>query len=221
MKAVERVKRANIEHVGFFVDLIHQANGIEGVASVFKRIIERDDDQILDHLMEIKYGVLFKSLGRFHARFEPTGAEGPDLMVERDGVSAFLEVKRYRPNEGEHIPEQWGRGGSLQQYGDPLKVQMRIEKDLLCKLRQIRRRDEVEHGILAIWSDRDFFEDIEFECAVRHISPEAKEKGLRFCIFGSDWVSPRRNFCCVPVSQIEAFREWMDDIKRAPQRQQS
>jgi hypothetical protein len=186
-EAVERVRAANIPHVDFFIDLMHQANnGIDGATSEFKRIKERDDQTVLDHLMEIKFGVLFKGLGRFHARFEPTGAEGPDLMVERDGVSAFLEVKRYRPTEGERIPEQLGQHGTLQQYGNPLKAQVRIEQDLLCKLRQIRPRDGVDHGILAIWSDRECFEDIEFECAVRHISPEAEEKGLRFCIFGCD-----------------------------------
>ena len=214
MKTVERIRGANIQPFDYCVNMIHQAAGIEGVESVFQRIIERDDQTILDHLMEIKFGVLFKGLG-FRAQFEPTGAKGPDLMVERDGVSAFLEVKRYRPKEAEHIPEHWGAHGTLLPYGDP-NAQAQIADDLRCKLRQIRPRDGVEHGILAIWSDREFFEDVDFECAVREISAEAEEKGLRFCIFGCNWESPGGGLYCEPASRLETFKSWLEDLERAP-----
>jgi len=213
MRAVERIRMANINNPDLVVNLIHQAAGIEGARSVFQRIIERDDPTMLDHLMEIKFGVLLTGLG-FRARFEPTGSEGSDLVVERDGVSAFLEVKRYRPKEGEYIPEHWGPYGTLPPYGDP-NAQARIADDLRGKLHQIRPRDGVEHGILAIWSDREFFEDVDFERAVHEISAEAEEKGLRFCIFGCHWVSPGRSFYCVPVSRLETFKSWLEDIESA------
>jgi hypothetical protein len=80
-EAVERTRRASIQHNAYFVGLVYQAADIEGVESVFQRIIERDDEMVLDHLVEIKYGLLFKGLG-FRARFEPTGPKGPDLRVE-------------------------------------------------------------------------------------------------------------------------------------------
>lgn len=209
-KTVERIRSAKVAHRDYFVQLVHRAADIEGVESVFQRIIERDDQTVLDHLMEIKYGVLFKEV-RFRARFEPTGAKGPDLMVERDGVSAFLEVKRYRPKAGECIPEQLGPHGTLQQYGGP-RDQRRIERDLRCKLRQIQPRDGVEHGILAVWSDRPFVEDIDFECAVRQISPEAAKMSVRFCMYGWDWKS---HFYCEPVSRFETFKGWMEDLQGA------
>jgi hypothetical protein len=138
-------------------------------------------------------------------------------MVERDGLRAFVEVKRYRPKEGEDIPESCGPNGTIRKYGDPLSTQVRIEKDLLSKLRQIEPRNGVKHGILAIWSDREFFEDVEFECAVRQIAPEAAKKGVRFCMFGSDWVNPgsQRRFYGEPVSLPETFKSWMEDLQEA------
>ena len=219
-KTVERIRTmANLPFhaCDYFITLVHRAADIEGVESVFKRINERDDDMALDHLMEIKYGVLFKDLG-FLPRFEPTGSEGPDLMVERDGVSAFLEVKRYRPKEGEDIPESFGPHGTLRAYGDPARAQARIAQDLLHKIHQIEPRNGVEHGILAVWSDREFFEDDEFECAVRQVSttPEAKQKGLRFCIFGSCYVNVglQQRFHCERVSlPATPFENWARDIE--------
>jgi hypothetical protein len=98
--------------------LVYQAADIEGVESVFQRIIERDDEMVLDHLVEIKYGLLFKGLG-FRARFEPTGPKGPDLRVERDGVSAFVEVKRYRPKGEERIPDDWDHMGRYEPMAIP------------------------------------------------------------------------------------------------------
>jgi hypothetical protein len=222
-KTLDRIRTSRLKSHDYFIQLANRAAAIQGAESVFQRINERDDDTALDHLMEIKYGMLFKQLG-FLTRFEPTGSKGPDLMVERDGVLAFVEVKRYRPKEGEHIPESDGPYATLQQYGDPLNTQLRIEHDLMSKLRQIEPRNGVEHGILAVWCDREFFEDLEFECAVYQISPEATEKGLRFCIFGSNYVNlgrQQRFYCeptdlsCLVVGLQATFRSWMDDLRRA------
>jgi hypothetical protein len=213
-KAVERIRRASIQYNDYFVRLVYQAADIAGVESVFRRIIERDDEMVLDHLMEINFGLLFKSCG-FRARVEPTGPEGPDLRVDRDGVSAFVEVKRYRPREAEHIPDSWGPHETLQTYGDLEHTQIRIAADMRRKLRQIGPRDGVEHGILAIWSDRDGFEELEFSYAVRQISPDARSKGLAFCIFGSDYVnvSTKTRYCCEPFGSLAIFDRWMDDLR--------
>ncbi len=215
-KVIERVRTANLPQIAYFIELLHRAVDIEGVESVFQRILQRDDEMALDHLMEIRYGMLFKSSG-FSAQFEPTGSKGPDLLVKRDGVSAFVEVKRYRPKEGECIPETWGPHETLPQYGDPATAQERIANDLLSKLRQIEARGGVAHGILALWSDREYFEDVEFECAVRQISDEAAGKGLQFCIFGSNYVSAGLNqrFSCEPVGLLATLNGWMEDIRAA------
>lgn len=216
---VERIRRmANLTvyKCDYFINVVYRAADIEGVESVFQRINERDDHMALDHLMEVKYGVLFKDLG-FSTWFEPTGSKGPDLMIERDGLRAFVEVKRYRQKNVEHIPECDGPYDTLQQYGDPLHAQLRIAEDLMSKLRQIEPRNGVEHGILAIWSDREFFEDVEFECAVRQISPEAEKKGLRFCIFGSDYLNLGcyQRFYCEPIGLQAKFNGWMEDLRGA------
>ena len=214
-QTVERIRRAQLEFHDYFIQLVYRAADIAGVESVFQRISKADDDEALDHLMAIKYGVLFKDLG-FLPRFEPTGSKGPDLMVERDGVSAFVEVRRYRPKQGEYIPESDGHD-TFPQYGDPLRAQTRIAKDLLSKLRQIEPRNSVEHGILAVWSDREFYEEVEFECAVRQISSEAERKHLRFCIFGSDYVNIGRQqrFYCEPIGLLATFNSWIEDLRGA------
>ena len=217
-KAADRIGRmANLvsREREYFIKLVHRAADLEGVEAVFQRINERDDEMGLDHLMEIKYGVLFKDL-RFLPRFEPTGSKGPDLMVERDGVLAFVEVKRYRLKKGESIPECLEPDGALKTYGDPARAQDRIVKDLLHKIRQIEPRNGVEHGILALWSDRQFYEDAEFKCAVQQVStaPKAELKGLRFCIFGWGWINRGQSFYCEPVSPPTIpFESWANDIE--------
>jgi hypothetical protein len=92
-----------------------------------------------------------------------------------------------------------------------------MERDLTFKLRQIEPRGGVEHGILALWSDREFFEDQEFSCAVRQMSSDARKKGLAFCIFGSDYVNVSTNarYCCEPFGSLVIFDIWMDDIRAA------
>lgn len=219
-KTVERIRRmANLSSrdCDYFIRLVHRAADIEGVESVFERINQRDDEMALDHLMEIKYGVLFSDLG-FLPRFEPTGSKGPDLLVERDGLSAFVEVKRYRPKEGEGIPESPGPHETLQKYGNPALAQARIAQDLLDKIRQIEPRNGIEHGIIAVWSDRVFFEDVEFECAVRQISSQAEQKGLVFCIYGSLNVNigHQQRFYCEPVGLLATpFERWMEELRGA------
>ena len=217
-KVVERIGRmANItlRERRYFVELVHRAADIAGVGAVFRRMIERNDAETLDHLAEIKYGVLLGDLG-FLAQFEPTGTKGPDLLVARDGVAAFMEVKRYRPKEVDSIPESLGPGGTLPNYGgNTACTQAQIEKDLLGKIHQIEPRNGVQHGVLAVWSDRSSFENDVFTCAVRRISPKARQKSLRFCVFGSEFlaVGPQR-FFCEPASLPEKpFRSWMEDIE--------
>ena len=211
-KVVERIQRSSISRREYFIEIVRNAADIEGVQSVFKRMLKSDDEQLLDHLMEIQYGLLFNWID-FEVRFEPTGNKGPDLLVARDGVVAFVEVKRYRPKAGEEIPDYDGAGETIPPYGDPAYAQERIARDLLEKLRQIAPRNGIAHGILALWSDRDYFEDIEFECAVRQISSEPAGKGLQFCVFGSDWIGRSQRYFCEPVIPLsQPFNGWIEDI---------
>jgi len=42
--------------------------------------------------------------------------------------------------------------------------------------------------------------------------PEATKKGVRFCVYGSDWVGPDQRFWRDPVSLTAAFESWMQDL---------
>ena len=71
-KIVERIMAADAANREYLVHLVNRAANLEGIGSVFQRILQRDDQAMIDHLMEIKYGVLFDN-ARSHVRFEPTG----------------------------------------------------------------------------------------------------------------------------------------------------
>lgn len=182
-KTLERIANGAFENRSLLWDLVSRAASLEGIESVLRRIIQRPDDQISDHMAEIKYGVLFKDCD-FRVKFEPTGSKGPDLLVTRDEMSAFVEVKRYRPKVGEELPQEWGPDGTFLSYGDPFNAQCAFETDLTRKLQQIKLPIGIQHAILAVWSDRECFEEIEFEAAVRAISIEAAKKGFDFACTG-------------------------------------
>jgi|ERR1700733_4614251 hypothetical protein len=84
------------------VRCIEAAATFSNAQSVFRRIAQaKDAETILDHFVEIKFAITFAELG-FVSKFEPCGEKGPDLLVSRDGQSAHVEVKRFRPSEKEN-----------------------------------------------------------------------------------------------------------------------
>ncbi|MGA7795767.1 MAG: hypothetical protein WCA19_22265 [Candidatus Acidiferrales bacterium] len=145
--------------------LIKAAAALKGSESTFERIARaaRSEDTagVLDYFAEIRWGLTFSEL-KFEAEFEPCGKEGPDLLVSRDGHSAYVEVKRFRPSLEDDGPTA-GIEGELMPYGDLQRSVKKIGDELAKKFRQV----EAGSGIVAFWSDHTAIEDVDFELAIR------------------------------------------------------
>jgi hypothetical protein len=96
--------------------------------------VAADKETLVDHLATLRYGLIFGSL-RFLPAFEPTGTDGPDLLITRDETSATVEVTRFRPmNPGPPIlteEEVLRDDGFLEPYGNP-------QRDVAKCLRKVR-----------------------------------------------------------------------------------
>jgi hypothetical protein len=202
--------------------LIHRIGSVrplKGSDSKFKRFAgATTPDEIFDIHAEITYALIFMGAG-FNAEFEPLGDEGPDLMVSRDGQSAYVEVKRFR-NTGAPRANVCDPDGIpiFQQYGNPMKDIAKIRAELMNKFRQVRDGN----GIVAFWSDNEDLEDLEFAFAVSDVREDVDNQvhtvpeGFLFSVFASDWMAVRQHqqiYCRSVVPLREPYSAWVDDLE--------
>lgn len=172
-----------------------------------------DKDALLDHLATLRYGLIFRSLG-FLPSFEPTGSQGPDLLIARDGTSATVEVTRFRAiNSGpaasskEDIRGEW----LLEPYGNP-------QRDVAKSTRKVRdkfRQAIAPHAIIAVWNDDEALEELEMRIALRDLQHDpCLPAGLELVVYGSPWVG-RSQLYSVPMKpQLDAsIQEWAHQIE--------
>src|SRR5947207_1715445 len=99
-KAIKHIRQIFPAQTDVLVDHIRAAARLGRSESICRRIAQaKNTEQILDYFAEVGFGLLFAHL-RFEAVFEPLGVKGPDLSISRDGQSAYVEVKRFRPGGG-------------------------------------------------------------------------------------------------------------------------
>ena len=163
--------------------------------------------QVLDYLAELLYALVFRYLG-FSVKIEPLGRKGPDLEVSRGGLSAVVEVARFRPmNPG---PPEFD-GELLAEYGNP-------ERDVAKSLAKLVGKFGQLHGqlsIIAIWNNDDALEELEMTIAVRSVAshPDAPAS-LQFVLFGSAWAPPGRDFHCFPVRVLAGqVQQWINELQ--------
>jgi hypothetical protein len=87
-----------------------------------------DKEVLLDHLATLRYSLIVRGLG-FLPVFEPTGSEGPDLLITRDGISA--------PSPGIEFACGSPRNGSVcfnprKPRGDAQKIRTPLGLNQLC-----------------------------------------------------------------------------------------
>lgn len=202
------------------VRLVGFVRSVKGSDAKFKRFAgAKTAEEVFDIHAEITYALIFMGVG-FGAEFEPLGEEGPDLMVTRDGHSAYVEVKRFRSSGAPRPRDLCDPDGIpiLQPYGNPQKDIAKVRAELMRKFRQVRDG----HGIVAFWSDNDDLEDIEFAFAVTDVREDVYNQiqtvpeGFLFSVFASDSmaVSQHQQIYCRSVSPLqEPYSTWGCDLE--------
>jgi hypothetical protein len=100
-----KASRETFSSPGAQIRLVEKAAKIVGSESVFRRIANaKDVGGVLDCTIEISYALVFDRL-HFEVKFLPPGnVEMPDLLVSRDGKSAYVEIRRIRPPHPQCVP---------------------------------------------------------------------------------------------------------------------
>jgi hypothetical protein len=173
-----------------------------------------DKDVLLDHVATLRYGLIFRSLG-FLPSFEPTGTDGPDLLISRDGISATVEVTRFRPvNPGppiltreEYLRNDW----FLEPYGD-------ARRDVAKCLRKVKdkfRQAIAPHAVIAVWNDDEALEEVEMCIALRDLQQDPLlPAGLEIVVYGSWWIGHSQLYSFPMKPQLDTpFREWAQQIE--------
>lgn len=204
-----------------FAEILRAVETIDGSNQKLKRFARAASiDELGDLYAELTFAMLFFALG-FKVQFEPTGEKGPDLLVNRDHESAYVEVKRFRPrpvtNALATIPSTVSP--LFQPYGQPEKDTDKVRAELYGKFRQVIGHN----GILAIWSDDDDLESLEHQFAVNDMRRD-DELGFQhvpqtvlFSVFAGNWLSARGQqvYCSHFRSLNEPFRQWAEDLEFA------
>ncbi len=187
-KAIARLGRTfSPRQVREFVRLADIVSLFPNSESVFRRISKaKEDEAVFDYLAEIRFGLTFASL-EFELKFEPCGEKGPDLLVSRDGQSAYVEVRRIRTSQVEptlpflDLMDESSKA-TLAEYGDFERSVKEIEDELYS------------------------------QTGAKRIPP-----GLLFCIFGWDWLlgGGQKLHCGVLKQLAEPFARWVSDLKGA------
>src|SRR5207249_11182113 len=146
---------------GVLVDHIRAAARLGRSELMYRRIAQtKSTEQILDYFAEVRFGLLFAHL-RFEAVFEPLGVKGPDLSISRDGQSAYVEVKRFRP--GDRVEEI---GDELTPYGNSAKDISKVLDGMIDKFKQL----DCGNGVVACRRDHEDLEEIEHEVAIKYVA---------------------------------------------------
>lgn len=213
-RAISRIRQVLSADTKLFTEQIRAAARLKGSESTFRRIAQANDaEQMSDYFAEIRFGLMFAQL-HFETGFEPFGIKGPDLSISRDGHSAYVEVKRFRSDEPaiEEICDE------LIAYGNPPKDIKKVFDQIIEKFSQLKGGN----GIVALWSDLDDLEELEFEFAMKDIRRDAifgireVPATLLFCVFGSGWFNPRRGQRIYTESFQQLshpFLSWAEDLR--------
>ena len=197
---------------GVLVDHIRAAARLGRSESICRRIAQaKNTEQILDYFAEVRFGLLFAHL-RFATGFEPLGLKGPDLSISRDGQSAYVEVKRFRP--GDRVEEI---GDELTPYGNPAKDIKKVLDGMIDKFKQL----DCGNGVVALWSDHDDLEELEFEFAMKDIAL-GSSTGIRelpdtllFCVYAPAWRRVGQRIYAEPFKKLsKPFLTWADDLRK-------
>jgi eukaryotic-like serine/threonine-protein kinase len=163
-------------------------------------------DHIISRLLEKDPDLRYQSAADLRADLK---------RVQRDTTSrqsAYVEVKRFR--SGGRVEEI---GEELTRYGNPAKDIKKVLDGILDKFKQL----DCGNGVVALWSDHDDFEELEFEFAMKDIALDSGT-GIRqlpdtllFCVYAPAWSRVGQRIYAVPFKKLsEPFLTWVDDLNK-------
>jgi len=194
-RALEKIAALQgAQHARELEPFLARIEKMEGAGRLFKRIADAGDvDAMDDHLATARYALMLAGLA-FEVVVEPTGREGPDLSIARDGHSAAVEVTRFRKmHEGPSASGPGNMPDILLEYGDPLRDIRKVRDKVTSKFRQLRKGT----GLVAIWNDDGDLEELEAYEGVAEIAHEAMTgvlsvpPGLFLVAYATHWWNPR------------------------------
>lgn len=173
--------------------------------------VSPNKNALFDDIATLRYGLIFKGLG-FLPSFEPTGSQGPDLLIARDAVSATVEVTRFKAmNSGP--PQITGKAlhneeFMLASYGCPQRDIPKSKRKIIDKFPQAT----ATLALIAVWNDDDALEEVEMDIALRELQRDPRVPvGLQFVIYGSSW--GQRLYCYPMRLQLEDLvQQWAQEI---------
>jgi hypothetical protein len=191
---------------------------MKGANKVFDRLASTvDKEQLADYLIEIHYALIFAGLG-FKVEFEPSGSNGPDLGITRDGQQVVVEIMRFRkiypgPPELDLSAENF----ILPTYGNPTRDIRKAFEKILAKFVQIGSQPR----IIAIWNDDEDLEEVETKFAVNDIRSDAGQgilslpDELLFVLYGSKRIGNKQLHCFPFHSLNELHQMWATELESA------
>jgi hypothetical protein len=215
-KAMQRIKALFGETVALEFEnwLLRVPKWTNATALFHSLAVAADKEALLDHLATLRYGLIFGYLG-FAVSFEPTGTQGPDLLITRDRISATVEVTRFRSmNPGPSVLSEEKLQSDeliLEPYGNPCRD---VPKSLR-KIKEKFRQALAPHAIIAVWNDDEALEELEMSIALRNLRQNsALPAGLEFVIYRSRWISYIQLHIFPMKPQLDpVIQQWAQQIK--------
>ena len=198
------------------LQIMQSMDGAEGKLREIGR--ERNVEQLLDLLAEVKFAVIFSQLG-FIVEVTPHIAgrgkgHRPDLRVARDNSSSVVEVKRFRP------PGRFSPGRRMTHFVDTAKAIHRFQEygDLPMDIRKVafeiegKFRQASSDGIIAIWNSNDELSPEEVDAATSRLRLQSNQRRKpAFVLLRGD---PGERFACFALQNqlMQQHVQWIEEL---------
>jgi hypothetical protein len=139
-----------------------------------------DKEQYLDVWAQGWFTSVFAYNG-FTVTMNPLGEAGPDLLIQREGKDIYVEVRRFHTDyEERHRLQEESPEDILVPYGDFMKDTRKVIDGIVTKSRQGRSIPNGACYLVAVRSDKESIEDLEFGHAVEELQQEAAQGGGKY-----------------------------------------
>jgi hypothetical protein len=136
-----------------------------------------DQEQYLDICEQASLAWIF-ARSDFKVAMNPLGRRGPDLMVEWRRQLTYVEVGRLRRDyEESRRLQEGGPDGMLVPYGRGDRDVWKLVDLIVTKSRQGKHVPQEQPYLVAIWSDKDSEEGLDFDLAVLELEKQQSGEG--------------------------------------------